>query len=198
LKPDLRKWPGIPVNWHKERSSKLREQPLSGEVLSPQRSRFASSKARTGGVLRDENLDLLAHLLDDWFRIPGTGIRLGLDGIIGLIPGLGDVLTGLLACILIFAAWLRGLPYIALARMAVNLGIGVVIGSIPFLGDIFDIAWKANRRNYALMQRHLQHPHRHTWKDWVFLFVLASMLAAIFLAPIAVTIWLIWILRHRF
>lgn len=172
-------------------------EPLQGEALPPQTSRFSSSKARTSGILRDENLDLLAHILDDWFRIPGTKIGIGLDGIIGLIPGLGDILTGLLACILIFAAWLRGLPYVTLARMVVNLGLDVLIGSIPFLGDIFDIAWKANRRNYELMQLHLQQPHRHTWKDWTFLLFLSTVLAAIFLIPVVVTLWLIWILRHH-
>src|SRR5271170_7270497 len=114
----------------------------------------------------DENLDLLAHILDDWFRVPGTSIRFGLDGIIGLIPGLGDVLAGLASCIIIVAAWFRGVPYVALARMVVNVGVDVLVGAIPIAGDAFDIAWKANRRNYALMTRHLRQPRKHTWKDY--------------------------------
>src|ERR1700758_4357551 len=113
------------------------------EILMPRMRR--GSKA-----FDDENLELLSHILDDWFRIPGTSIRFGLDGIVGLIPGLGDVIGGLLSCIIVIGAWFRGVPYIGLARMLVNLAIEVVIGAIPFVGDAFDIAWKANRRNYAL------------------------------------------------
>jgi len=162
------------------------------EVLLPH------ARTRVGGRLfADQNLELLAHVLDDWFRIPGTSIRFGLDGIIGLVPGLGDVLTGLASCIIVIAAWFRGIPYVTLTRMVVNLGIDVFIGAIPFLGDIFDIAWKANRRNYALMTRHLQQPHRHTWKDYFFLMGILAILAVIFAAPIVVLVLLTEYFLHR-
>jgi len=145
----------------------------------------------------DENLDLLAHLLDDWFRLPGTSIRFGLDGIIGLIPGLGDILAGLASCIIIVAAWFRGVPYVGLVRMVVNVGVDVLVGAIPIAGDAFDIAWKANRRNYALMTRHLRQPRRHTWKDYVFLLCMAIALLTIFILPVIVILWLAgWLLRH--
>ena len=85
------------------------------------------------------------------FASRAPSIRFGLDGIIGLVPGLGDVLAGLLSLIIPLAAWIRGVPYVTLVRMAANLGIGVLVGSIPLFGDIFDIAWKANRRNYRLL-----------------------------------------------
>jgi hypothetical protein len=166
---------------------------LQEEILLPRRtglaSRKARNKARNQGVLRDENLDLLAHILDDWFHIPGTNFRIGLDGVIGLVPGLGDILGGLLSSIMIFAAWMRGIPYVTLVRMTVNIGLDVLVGSIPLFGDIFDIAWKANRRNYALVQRHLRQPHRHTWKDWGFLLLLLSTLVSIFLVPIVLIAW---------
>ena len=127
--------------------------------------------------------------------VPGTGIRLGLDGIIGLVPGLGDVLAGLLSLVIPLAAWVRGVPYIALARMGANLGIGVLVGSIPLFGDIFDIAWKANRRNYRLLCRHLGEPRRHTWRDWVFLLFLAAVLALVFAIPIVLVVWfLVWLI----
>ena len=154
------------------------------EILPPQRPVTAARFQRAGDLFADENLDFLAHLLDDWFRVPGTSIRFGLDGIIGLIPGLGDILGGLASTIIVVAAWVRGVPYITLLRMVVNIGIEVLLGTIPFLGDAFDIAWKANRRNYALIVRHLQRPRRQTWRDWVFLVLIAATLAAIFLAPI--------------
>ena len=105
---------------------------------------------RGAWLFRDQTLPRLEILLDEAFRIPGTGIRFGIDGIIGLVPGLGDVLAGLLSLIIPLAAWIRGVPYVTLVRMAANLGIGVLVGSIPLFGDIFDIAWKANRRNYQL------------------------------------------------
>jgi len=172
-------------------------QPAKPEVLPPE-SNALSSRMRIGSSwFADENLDLLAHLLDDWFRLPGTSIRFGLDGIIGLIPGLGDILAGLASCIIIVAAWFRGVPYVGLVRMVVNVGVDVLVGAIPIAGDAFDIAWKANRRNYALMTRHLRQPRRHTWKDYVFLLCMAIALLTIFILPVIVILWLAgWLLRH--
>jgi hypothetical protein len=166
------------------------------DVLPPESDPFRPRAGVGRSWLADENLDLLAHILDDWFRIPGTSIRFGLDGIIGLIPGLGDILAGLASCIIIVAAWFRGVPYVALARMVVNLALDVVIGAIPILGDAFDIAWKANRRNYALMTRHLRQPHKHTWKDYVFLVCIAGVVLAIFAAPIIAIVWLLGWFAH--
>jgi NAD/NADP transhydrogenase beta subunit len=167
------------------------------EVLPPEQE-SSGPRARVAATLfTDENLDLLAHVLDDWFRVPGTSIRFGLDGIIGLVPGLGDVLAGLASCIIVVAAWFRGVPYVGLMRMVVNLAIDVLVGAIPFIGDAFDIAWKANRRNYKLMMRHLQQPRKHTWKDYVFLFCIALVLFAIFAVPVVVIVLITeWMLRR--
>jgi hypothetical protein len=172
-------------------------QPAKPEIYPPL---ARSPRLRTGVARRlfaDENLDLLAHLLDDWFRIPGTSVRFGLDGIIGLVPGLGDILAGLASCILIIAAWFRGVPYVTLARMVVNLAIDVLVGAIPIFGDAFDIAWKANRRNYDLMTRHLRQPRKHTWKDWGFLGAIVMGLMAIFAVPAVVIVWIAMWLTHR-
>ena len=163
------------------------------EILPPQKSRFLKANS----LFADENLDLLSHLLDDCFRVPGTSIRFGLDGIVGLVPGLGDIIGGLASTIIVVAAWVRGVPYITLLRMVVNIGIEVVLGTIPLLGDAFDIAWKANRRNYALIVRHLQQSRRQTWRDWVFLMLIAGTLAAIFLAPIFLILWFLEWLGHH-
>jgi hypothetical protein len=136
-------------------------------------------------------LQRLENLLDEAFRIPGTQFRFGLDGIIGLVPALGDVLAGLFSAIIPIAAWARGVPYITLVRMAANLGIGVLVGTIPIFGDIFDVVWKSNRRNLRLMQRHLGEPRRHTWRDWTFLLLLAGALALIFAIPLFLLFWLL-------
>ena len=153
--------------------------------------------ARGAWIFRDETLRSLEILLDEAFRIPFTRIRFGIDGIIGLVPGLGDVLAGLLSLVIPLAAWIRGVPYVTLIRMTVNLGIGVLVGTIPVFGDAFDIFWKPNRRNYRLLQRHLGEPRRHTGKDWAFLVVLACCLALIFAIPIVLVIWVLaWLLHH--
>lgn len=148
-------------------------------------------------IFRDETLRSLEILLDEAFRIPFTRFRFGIDGLIGLVPGLGDVIAGILSLVIPFAAWTRGVPYVALMRMAVNVGIGVLVGSIPLLGDAFDIAWKPNRRNYLLMQRHIGQPRRHTWKDWAFLAALVCSIAIVFAIPVVVFIWLlVWLNQH--
>ena len=146
---------------------------------------------RGAWIFRDSTLQSIEVLLDEAFRVPGTSFRFGIDGVIGLIPGLGDVLAGLLSLIIPIAAWIRGVPYITLLRMAANIGIGVLIGSIPLFGDLFLIVWKANRRNYRLLTLHLSEPRRHSWRDWAFLGCLAAVFALIFAIPILLVLWLL-------
>jgi hypothetical protein len=148
-------------------------------------------------LFRDETLRRLEVVLDEAFRIPLTGFRFGIDGIIGLVPGVGDVIAGLLSLIIPIAAWIRGLPYVTLVRMTFNLGVGVLVGSIPVLGDAFLIAFKPNRRNYRLLQRHLGEPRRHTGKDWAFLAIFAGAIAIIFAIPIALALWILFWLLHQ-
>jgi hypothetical protein len=156
------------------------------EPPAPPRDRWG----RGGRLLSDDRLRRLEILLDEAFVIPGTGIRFGLDGIIGLVPGLGDILAGILSLIIPLAAWVRGIPYITLVRMLTNVSIGLLIGTIPILGDAFDIFWKANRRNYRLLTRSVAEPHRYTWRDWAFLFSLSAGIALVFAIPLALVVWL--------
>jgi len=106
------------------------------------------------GRISQERLDRLAHLLDDLFRIPGTKWRIGLDGLIGLIPGIGDVSTSILSAWIIFQASRYNVPWSVLLRMVGNMTIDFVFGSIPFVGDLFDAGFKANRRNIRLLRRY--------------------------------------------
>jgi hypothetical protein len=176
-------------------------EPAQPEILPPENGPPAGAsitlRKRAERWFSDENIDFFAHLLDDWFHIPFTPIRIGLDGLIGLIPGLGDILAGIASFVIILAAWIRGVPYVTLVRMMINVGIEVVIGSIPLFGDIFDIAWKANRRNYKLMTRHLRQPHRHTWKDYAFLLSLLGGALAILVAPLVVLLVILLWIAHR-
>lgn len=97
----------------------------------------------------------LAYWLDDRFRIPGTRLRVGLDGLLGLIPGIGDTATALIAAYVVLEAARLGIPKAMLARMLANVGIDYIVGLVPLVGDLGDFAWKANRRNARLLRDHL-------------------------------------------
>jgi hypothetical protein len=100
-------------------------------------------------------VEQLAYWLDDHYRLPGTRFRVGLDGIVGLIPGIGDAVTSTLTAYIVYEAWRLGVPSSMLARMLANLGIDTVVGVVPLVGDLLDIGFKANRRNLKLLHRHL-------------------------------------------
>src|SRR5687768_16126386 len=110
------------------------------------------SKKNTTPALK--NLNSLAKLMDSQFKIPGTNIKFGLDALIGLIPGAGDFATFLISGYMVTVMAKNGASGFVLARMVLNIVIDSLIGSIPILGDIFDVAFKANQRNMALMQQH--------------------------------------------
>lgn len=101
---------------------------------------------------RFERLDRLATLLDNSIRIPGTRIRVGLDGLIGLVPGIGDSLMLLISLYVVLRARMLGAPLSIILQMLVNVALDFVVGSVPVLGDIFDIAFKANIRNVDLLR----------------------------------------------
>lgn len=103
-----------------------------------------------------KELDDLAWLLDSRWRIPGTDLRFGVDAVAGLIPGLGDAATALPSAYMVWRAREFDLPAHVLARMVANVGLDFVFGAIPVIGSIFDFAFKANRRNVALLRRHLE------------------------------------------
>lgn len=105
---------------------------------------------------RLERLESLAHRMDTAFRVPVIGLRVGYDSIIGLIPGVGDVLTFAPAAWIILEAKRLGAPPYLLGRMAANSGVDAVIGAVPLVGDLFDATFKANRRNVAMLRKHLE------------------------------------------
>jgi hypothetical protein len=98
---------------------------------------------------------VLSKLLDNSIPIPGTGYTIGLDPIIGLIPGIGDLLGAVLSGYIILEAARAEVPAFTLARMLVNVGVDTLVGAVPALGDVFDAAWKSNTKNVALLDRHL-------------------------------------------
>jgi hypothetical protein len=104
---------------------------------------------------RTRRVRLLARLLDSSISVPGTSWKIGLDPIIGLIPGIGDLIGAVLSGYIILEAVHAEVPTFTLVRMLVNVGIDTVLGAVPALGDLFDAAWKSNMMNVALLERHL-------------------------------------------
>jgi hypothetical protein len=148
----------------------------------------------------DPRLELLARLMDSAFHIPGLGIRFGLDALIGLIPGFGDTATSLISLYILNAANRYGVPRVMLARMALNIAIDFVVGSIPFVGDIFDVYWKANQKNVALLRRYTQatptEERRARSSDWLFVAGLSVLLILLLAGCVALALSLItWIGR---
>src|SRR5690606_12235587 len=108
------------------------------------------------------DLEHLGHWLDRVIRLPGN-VRIGLDGLIGLIPGIGDAAGAIMGFYIVSRASSLGLPKAVLARMLLNVGVDTIVGAVPLLGDLFDFAFKANTRNIELMRRALadtQHEKR--------------------------------------
>lgn len=149
--------------------------------------------APPGGAPRD--VQRLAHWLDEAFTVPGTRFRIGWDGIVGLIPGAGDLLTAAPALWIVLRAVNLGVPNTVAARMVLNILIDGAVGAIPLVGDLFDMAWKANRRNAALLERYQRDPlgtrRRSTAEVGAAALVLLVVGAAVVVLPVLVLIWLI-------
>jgi hypothetical protein len=134
----------------------------------------------------------LARLLDAAVRIPGTNVRFGLDALLGLIPGAGDVAGGLLSSFIILKAANLGAPRSVLARMVMNVAIDSVVGAVPILGDIFDVGWKSNTRNAALLERYASAPVvTRRSSRWA----VAGAIAAVLLIVVAMIVFVIMIVR---
>ena len=104
---------------------------------------------------RIARIDALATLLDTAFVVPGTNIRFGLDALIGLVPGVGDAITTAISLYIVNEARALGAPRLLVARMLANVAVDGLVGAVPLVGDAFDVAFRANRRNMALLRDHL-------------------------------------------
>lgn len=158
----------------------------------PPHQELLDHRRPAGGRAPDvAELAQLARLMDSAFEIPGTRIRLGLDSLLGLFPGLGDLASTLIALYILYAARERGVSKVTLARMGANLLIDGAIGSIPLVGDVFDVFWKANNRNVELLTQHVQADTagrpRKTVSDWLFFAALFGLLGLIVLGGLTAT-----------
>lgn len=115
-----------------------------------------SRKVHSADALRElAELRRFANVLDSAYRIPFTSIRFGLDAILGLVPGVGDLLATLLALSIVYRGWRLGAGLGNAVKMVGNLSVDLIVGVIPFLGDLLDIVWAGNQRNIALIEKAL-------------------------------------------
>ena len=133
----------------------------------------------------------LSHLLDNAIPIPGLGYRIGLDPILGLLPGGGDLFSGLLSAYIVIEAARLGASAASLTRMVFNILLEVLVGTAPMVGDVFDAAWKANAKNMALLEAHMQNPQPSHRADKLFVILLIIGLLAVIIGVAAFSLWLL-------
>ena len=136
----------------------------------------------------------LARLLDDLIRIPGTRIGIGLDPLIGIIPGLGDVIGGAMSGYILLVAAREGAPASVLMRMLANVALDSLVGVVPVLGDLFDVGVKSNRRNIDLLERYLGSPKQTKAASRGVVALILLTLVLVIVGAIAASIWLIRLL----
>jgi hypothetical protein len=150
----------------------------------------------------DERLQRLSWLMDDLIRVPGLGWRFGLDALVGLIPGFGDTATSLVSFYVLVSAVRYGVPKVTLLRMGLNIGIDYLVGSFPVVGDIFDVWWKSNQRNVALLSKRAtvsaSEARKGKLSDWLFVGLIILLLVVLAVGAAAVSLYFLVLLASQF
>lgn len=150
----------------------------------------------------EESLDRLGWLLDDLFRIPVLGWRIGLDALVGLIPGVGDTATTVASLYVLGSAVRYRVPKITLLRMGLNLGIDYALGSLPLVGDLFDAWWKSNQKNVELLRQRAtvsaSEAREGRLSDWLFVGVIMVVLVLLAIGAALVSFYLLAMLLRSF
>ena len=154
------------------------------ELLPPE----DRSRSRRTSASLESRFRWLALIMDDFLRVPGTKLRFGLDPIIGLLPGIGDVTSAIISAVALVHAARSGVPKILLARMAMNILINELVGIIPGLGDAFSFWFKSNVRNYELLRRYSAASGGSRRGDWIFVIAVLSLLFVIVCGGLIVTV----------
>ncbi|MGK7877195.1 MAG: DUF4112 domain-containing protein [Xenococcaceae cyanobacterium] len=152
-------------------------------------SKAANSRETTLNRLRS-----LSHILDNAIPIPGTSYRIGIDPLLGLFPAAGDYLGTALSAYIVLKAAQIGASKATLSRMVLNIIFDTLVGTVPMLGDLFDAAWKANTKNIALLETHVNSPDKSKKADWWFIFLLLGGLILVVLATTAVSLLILGLL----
>lgn len=161
-----------------------------------ERSLAATPEIRTVDTRSLDRLRRLGYLLDNSIPVPGTGFRFGLDSVIGLVPGVGDLVGGALSLYIVLEAARLGVPRSLLVRMGYNVAVDALVGSVPLLGDLFDAGYKANLRNLALVQEHVQRPGSSRRASRRFAALLVAGLVLLLAAVIAGAVVLVGLLQR--
>lgn len=136
--------------------------------------------------------DILAKVLDTSIRIPGTSWSIGLDPLLGLIPGIGDVIANLIGTVILGIATRLQVPRIVLTRMSLNLLINGTVGAVPIVGDLFSVWFRSHARNAALLREAALKPDRETHADWFYVAGIIGGTVGLLLLTIAFIIWLVY------
>lgn len=128
-----------------------------------------------------KSLERLAWYLDSSIPLPGLNARVGLDALIGLVPGVGDTIGALLSSYILSQAARLGAPKSVLLKMAFNIALDAAVGALPVLGDVFDVVWKANQRNVQLLDGYLDQPRKTVVASRLFVWTLGLVLAVLVL-----------------
>lgn len=156
---------------------------VRGEVLGDERSaRFSAFERR---------FSLVSRVLDDLVAVPGTSHRIGLDPIVGLIPVVGDAVSGAVGFWLIAEATRFGVPRVVVGRMVLNTAVDLILGAVPLLGDLFDVVSRSNSRNLALFRRHALEPGASTRDDRLILLGLGVVLVGVLWLIVTAIGWLL-------
>jgi hypothetical protein len=169
---------------HVEISWEHGAKPVAG---APRRAASADSRQQEIGHLRE-----WGRLLDEAFRIPGTGIRFGWDPILSLFPGVGEIATVLYSVVLLGQGFRMRVPKVVQLRMLFNVLIDVGISAVPVLGSAADVFWKSNVRNLRLLERYAQPGTAPGAQDWIFVLGILGVMFGILTIPIIAIAWLLW------
>jgi hypothetical protein len=149
----------------------------------------------------EENLERLSWVLDDLFRVPILGWRVGLDAIVGLIPGVGDTATTLASLYILVSAVRYRVPKVTLLRMGLNLGIDYVLGALPLVGDVFDAWWKSNQKNIELLRRRAtvsaSEAREGTVSDWLFVGLIILLLVGLAVGAALISVFLLMLIAGQ-
>lgn len=133
----------------------------------------------------------MARLLDSAVPVPGTSFRFGLDPILGLVPGFGDIVSPLFTVGIIWQARDLGVPRVVMMRMIINVALDTLVGLVPILGDLFDFAWKSNNMNLALLEQHAYEERGPSAGDWSFVMMSIALLLVIAAVPFLLLGWML-------
>lgn len=154
-------------------------------------SRWATPTPAPIGPPELERLRRLAWIFDECFRVPVLGVRFGADAVVGLLPGIGDAIGGAFAAWGIAVAFRLGAPGVVLCRMLLNVSTDVIVGSIPLVGDLFDVGWKAHRRNVRILERWVADPVRGRRASALVLWSVLGGVILSFTVAMALAAWMV-------